>query len=60
LYAALAAYNGGPGNAIKWSERSQNDPDLFLESIDYEETRTYIQRVYENFNIYRRLYDRTP
>ena len=60
LYTALAAYNGGPGNAIKWSERSQNDPDLFLELIDYEETRTYIERVYENFNIYRRLYDRTP
>ena len=60
LYTALAAYNGGPGNAIRWSSLAAGDQDLFLEVVNFEETRTYIQRIYEIFTIYRRLYDRTP
>jgi soluble lytic murein transglycosylase len=60
LYAALAAYNGGPGNAIRWNNLASGDQDLFLEVINFSETRTYIQRIYEIFTIYRRLYDRTP
>ena len=59
-YAALAAYNGGPGNAIEWKKLAQDDPDLFLEVIRFDETRDYIRRIYELFNIYRRIYDRTP
>ena len=59
LYAALAAYNGGPGNAKIWYELGQNDPDLFLETIRYEETRQYIRRIFENFSIYRFIYNRT-
>ncbi len=60
LYAALAAYNGGPGNALRWKNLAPNDPDLFLELIDFSETRDYIRRIYEIFSIYRRIYDRTP
>lgn len=60
LYAALAAYNGGPGNAMEWKELSGNDPDVFLEVVRYSETRNYIRGIYEIFSIYRRLYDRTP
>jgi soluble lytic murein transglycosylase len=60
FYTALAAYNGGPGNAIRWNELAGGDQDLFLEVVNYEETRSYIQRIYEIFTIYRRLYDRTP
>jgi soluble lytic murein transglycosylase len=60
MYAALAAYNGGPGNAMEWQKLAPNDPDLFLEVIRFEETRNYIDSVYELFNIYRRLYDRSP
>lgn len=59
MYAALAAYNGGPGNALTWIELGKGDPDLFLETIRYEETRLYIRRIYENFAIYRFIYDRT-
>jgi soluble lytic murein transglycosylase len=59
LYAALAAYNGGPGNAMAWKALSGDDPDLFLEVIRFSETRSYIQRIYEIFSIYRRLYSRT-
>lgn len=56
LYAALAAYNGGPGNAAAWQDLAQGDPDLFLETVRAQETRDYIRRIYEIYAIYRRLY----
>jgi soluble lytic murein transglycosylase len=59
LYAALAAYNGGPGNALEWKKLSGDDPDLFLESIRFEETRNYIRNIYEIYAIYKRLYGTT-
>jgi soluble lytic murein transglycosylase len=60
LYAALAAYNGGPGNAAAWDELSGGDLDLFVEVVRFEETRNYIRGIYEVFSIYRWLYDRSP
>ncbi|GAB1472153.1 transglycosylase SLT domain-containing protein [Chloroflexota bacterium] len=57
LYATLAAYNGGPGNALAWKELSGNDPDLFLESVRFEETRNYIRNIYEIYVVYSRLYN---
>lgn len=60
LYAALAAYNGGPGNSQTWLKISGEDYDVFLEVVRFEETRTYIRSIYEIFSIYRRLYDRSP
>jgi len=60
LYVALAAYNGGPGNAAIWKELAGDDPDLFLEIIRFDETRAYIRGIYEIFSIYKNLYDRTP
>lgn len=56
LYAMLAAYNGGPGNAALWKDLAGNDPDLFLEVVRFEETRQYIRNIYEIYTIYRRLY----
>ena len=60
ILVALAAYNGGPGNASVWKELSAGDPDLFLESIRFDETRTYVMSIYEIFTIYRRIYERSP
>jgi soluble lytic murein transglycosylase len=56
LTAALAAYNGGIGNSMVWKELSGDDPDLFLESIRYDETRDYIRYFTENFEIYKTIY----
>jgi soluble lytic murein transglycosylase len=39
---------------------SPADPDLFVEIIRFDETRTYIKRIYEIFSIYRRLYALEP
>ncbi|HJW83936.1 MAG TPA: tetratricopeptide repeat protein, partial [Anaerolineae bacterium] len=56
MYAALAAYNGGPGNAARWRELANGDPDLFLEAITLNETRTYLIRIREHLAIYQLLY----
>jgi len=60
LYGALAAYNGGPGNAMTWKNLVPPDPDLYVEVIRFEETREYIKGIFEIFSIYKQLYDRTP
>ena len=57
IFAALAAYNGGPGNTSAWIELSNNDPDLFLEIIRIDETRNYIKSIFENYYAYKRLYE---
>ncbi len=58
LYAALAAYNGGPGNAAVWQSLAKGDSDLFVEVVRYDETRQYLMGIYEVFAIYSRLYAR--
>jgi soluble lytic murein transglycosylase len=60
LYAALAAYNGGPGNAAVWQSYANGDPDLFVEVVRFDETRQYLMAINEIFNIYSRLYARVP
>jgi soluble lytic murein transglycosylase len=45
-YLAIAAYNAGPAPAARWeAARGQLDPDFFIESIPYRETREYVARV---------------
>jgi len=60
LFAALAAYNSGPGNAEIWMNLADGDPDLFVEIVRFEETRTYIRSIYENYIVYRSLYGSVP
>lgn len=55
-YAALAGYNGGPGNAVNWLSISGPDLDLFVQTIEYDETQAYVRRIYENYGVYRALY----
>jgi soluble lytic murein transglycosylase len=56
MYIALAAYNGGIGNALTWYDLSGDDPDLFLEIIRASETRDYIRYITEYHEIYKNIY----
>jgi soluble lytic murein transglycosylase len=58
IAAALSAYNAGPGNAARWYEVAGGDIDLYLETVDFSETRQYIERIYVGQAIYRYLYGR--
>ncbi len=55
LFAALAAYNGGAGNALKWRERAGDDPDAFYLAVNFEETQRYIRAIAVNDAMYQRL-----
>lgn len=55
-YQALAAYNAGPGNVINWANVSGEDPDVFLNTIRYQESRVYIRNIVEIFNRYSLIY----
>jgi soluble lytic murein transglycosylase len=56
LPVALAAYNGGPGNALQWLEDAGSDLDLFVEVITAVQSRLYLQGIYEQYEIYKQLY----
>ena len=54
---ALAAYNGGPGSAARWSQGAAAlDPDLFYEAVTFSETRAYLRLVLENYAWYQYVY----
>ena len=45
-YVAIAAYNAGPTPTSRWlSQRPAHDPDLWIETISYRETREYVARI---------------
>ncbi len=57
LDRALAAYNGGPGNAQKWSRTPLGAGQAgFPTAIAFFETREYITRVRNSYHTYRWLY----
>lgn len=58
IYAALAAYNAGPGNAARWHALAPTDPDTFVEVINFAETRLYVERIFLGYHIYHHLYSR--
>gem|GEM_PF-1653590 len=57
-HLALIAYNAGPGRVQEWQGRpgSPRDEDLFVESVPFRETRSYVRRIFLNYWEYGRLY----
>jgi soluble lytic murein transglycosylase len=57
---ALAAYNAGPARANQWIKAfgDPRDPAIdtidWIESIPFDETRNYVQRILESLIVYRR------
>ena len=63
---AVAAYNAGP-NRVKYWKKINKDPQKkqvdyvdWVELIKFRETRNYVQRVLENFNVYRYILEQKP
>ena len=63
---AIAAYNAGPKRVKYWKKLNKNpqkkqiDYVDWIELIKFRETRNYVQRVLENYNVYRYILERKP
>jgi soluble lytic murein transglycosylase len=55
---AVASYNAGEAAVGRWTGRQsiESDPDRFVETIPYAETRLYVKIVLKNREEYRRIY----
>ncbi len=54
---ALAAYNAGSDRVDDWlAQGKYRDPQEFVESIPFTETREYVQAILRNANVYKQLY----
>lgn len=52
-YQVIAGYNAGPAPLNRWvSQRPDFDPDLWIETINYKETREYVARVLSFSTVY--------
>jgi soluble lytic murein transglycosylase len=59
LVLVAAAYNAGPEPVSAWLGKNGGlEPDVFVESIPYLETRGYVKKVLRNYAEYRRIYGR--
>ena len=63
---AIAAYNAGPKRVKYWKKINKNpqkkqiDYVDWIELIKFKETRNYVQRVLENYNVYRYMLEKKP
>tara|TARA_B110001452_G_scaffold233126_1_gene210787 strand:+ start:3038 stop:5335 length:2298 start_codon:yes stop_codon:yes gene_type:complete len=63
---AIAAYNAGPKRVKYWKKINKNpqkkqvDYVDWVELIKFKETRNYVQRVLENYNVYRYILEKKP
>ena len=56
--AVAASYNGGEDNVARWVKRAkQKDPGVFTSEVGFDETKTYVQKVMNNYRVYQQLYN---
>lgn len=56
--AVAASYNGGEDNVERWVKRArQKDPGVFTSEIGFDETKNYVQKVMNNYRVYKQLYN---
>ena len=54
---AVAAYNAGESAVERWERQFADlEPDEFVESITFRETRDYVKKVMANYQKYEQLY----
>jgi soluble lytic murein transglycosylase len=57
LSAAIASYNAGPEAVARWlAADAGREDDEWVESIPYDQTRSYVKRVLRSVHVYRALY----
>jgi len=55
--AVAASYNGGEDNVARWVRRAkQKDPGVFTSEVGFDETKAYVQKVMNNYRVYKQLY----
>ncbi|MDQ6651775.1 MAG: hypothetical protein M3Y84_03425, partial [Acidobacteriota bacterium] len=55
--AVAASYNGGEDNVARWATRAkQKDAGVFTSEVGFDETKAYVQKVMNNYRVYRQLY----
>lgn len=55
--AVAASYNGGEDNVARWVKRAkQKDPGVFTSEVGFDETKAYVQKVMNNYRVYKQLY----
>ncbi len=58
IIKALAAYNAGPHRVDRWvRDNPTDDDDLFMENIEFEQTRVYVRTCLKYYWIYRAISD---
>ncbi|MGH9947341.1 MAG: transglycosylase SLT domain-containing protein [Pyrinomonadaceae bacterium] len=58
--AIAASYNAGEDNAARWLARTKpRDPGIFTAEVGFAETKNYVQKVMNNYRLYRSLYTET-
>jgi soluble lytic murein transglycosylase len=56
--AVAASYNGGEDNVARWVRRAkQGDPGVFTSEVGFDETKAYVQKVMNNYRVYKQLYN---